>query len=380
MAEALGVERSTVARWELGTQVPMPGIRRRLADVLTLSLHQLVGLLEVGPVQPNLDLEPVEAHARVVGLPVEAFYVPAEDPLRLAHEWLVEDTPAVIHTRSGRRVGATLATELEARVVQLRHLDDVLSGGALYPVVHTEFRQVGDVVDQAAYTEDIGRRLLIVLGELAQLAGWVSSDAGRHHEAQRVYLSGVAAARAATDAALTSQLLSSLAYQMATVGDPGDAVLLARSAAKGAKQATPVVRALLYERVAWAAARCQDRDGTRRALDTVDELYERRVLGIAEREWVYWLNRHEIDVMAGRCLIELGEPERAEPLLAAAIAAYPTGHAREIALYLSWLAESYARTGNLDAARATLRRARHAAAGVHSARLDSRIHEVACLA
>ncbi|GAA2991776.1 hypothetical protein GCM10010483_40380 [Actinokineospora diospyrosa] len=247
-------------------------------------------------------------------------------------------------------------------------------------MVHAEFRHVGDVVNRAAYTEDTGRRLLTVLGELAQLAGWVSSDAGRHHEAQRVYLAGVAAARSAGDHALTGQLLSSLAYQMTTVGDPRDAVLLARSAAKGARQATPVVRALLHERVAWAAARCRDRDGTRRALDTVDELYEGRALGIAEPEWVYWLNRHEIDVMAGRCLIELGEPELAEPLLTAAIAAYPTGHAREIALYLSWLAESYARSGNLDAARATLHRARHTAAGVHSARLDSRIHEVTSLA
>ncbi|MCP2302947.1 hypothetical protein [Actinokineospora globicatena] len=120
---------------------------------------------------------------------------------------------------------------------------------------------MGDVVDQAAHTKDTGRRLLTVLGELALLA--VSSDAGRHHEAQRVYLSGVVAARAAADHALTGQLLSSLAYQITTVGDPRDAVLLARSAARGARQAIPVVRALLHERVAWCQDRCQDRDGNR---------------------------------------------------------------------------------------------------------------------
>jgi hypothetical protein len=52
---------------------------------------------------------------------------PPDDPLRVAHEWLVSDSPAVVQVRAGRRVGATPAAGLETRVIELRHLDDNLS-------------------------------------------------------------------------------------------------------------------------------------------------------------------------------------------------------------------------------------------------------------
>ncbi len=175
---------------------------------------------------------------------------------------------------------------------------------------------------------------------------------------------------------MAGQLLSSLSYQIANVGNPSDAALLARSAVQGANGATPVVHALLLERVAWTSARARDVDGTRRALDQVDDVYEHRSPGADEPEWVYWLDRTEIDVMAGRCLIELGDPTTAEPLLSGAIAAYTPEHAREVALYQTWLAESYARTGVVDAARNTITRARKTAQNVNSTRLDTRIADV----
>ena len=77
--------------------------------------------------------------------------------------------------------------------------------------------------------------------------------------------------------------------------------------------------------------------------------------------------------MAGRCLIELGDPRSAEPLLSAAIDAYDPEHVREVALYQTWLAESYVRAGELDAARATISRAQRAARTTNSTRLDLRI-------
>jgi hypothetical protein len=246
-------------------------------------------------------------------------------------------------------------------------------------VVRKELSDTQSVVNEASYAEDTGRRLLTVVGELAQLGGWVASDAGQYVEAQRVYLSGVSAARAAGDDVLAGQLLSSLSYQMANVGNPADAALLARSAVKGAGCATPVVRALLLERVAWASARARDGETARRALDAVDDSYESRSPGIEEPEWVYWLNRHEIDVMAGRCMIELGDPRAAEPLLSNAIDAYTPDHAREVALYRTWLAESYARAGVIDAARYVLGKARTAADKLTSARLDRRVNDVARL-
>ncbi|MGH3932352.1 MAG: helix-turn-helix domain-containing protein [Pseudonocardiaceae bacterium] len=337
----------------------------------------LLGLLETG--KRTIKPEHVEAYERALGVPADLLYGPPDDPLRVAHEWLVTDSPTVTASRSGRRVGASLASRLEGRVIELRHLDDVLGGGDLFPLVSKELSEVTRVVEAAGYTEGTGRRLLTVLGELAQLAGWVASDAGRYAEAQRAYLGGVSAAQQAGDRVLAGQLLSSLSYQMANVGKPQDAALLASSAVKGAEDASPVVRALLMERLAWASARNKDPIATHRALESVDEAFENRSPGIAEPEWVYWLDRREIDVMAGRCLIELGNPIAAEPLLLYAINSYDADHAREVALYLSWLAEAYAKSGQLDAARETLGRARETARGINSARLDLRLTQVGSL-
>ncbi|MEU6696368.1 helix-turn-helix transcriptional regulator [Pseudonocardia sp. NPDC046786] len=338
----------------------------------------LLGHLETGAraIRP----EHVTAYSRVLGVSVERLHGPADDALRIAHEWLVADTPMRVQLRAGRRVGDALATELERRIVELRHLDDVVGGNDLFPIVARELREARTLVRESCCTETTRRRLLTGVGELSQLAGWVASDAGRHAEAQRVYLSGTTAAAEAGDRALAGQLLSSLSYQVATVGDPADAVLLARTAVAGTRTAPPVVRALLRERVAWATARARDRDGARRALDAADDAFEQRSPGVAEPEWVYWLDRSEIDVMAARCMIELGDPRSAAPLLDAAIDGYPPEHAREVALYLTWLAESYLGTGTLDAGREALDRARRAAQGVHSARLDARIAAVQQLA
>lgn len=337
----------------------------------------LLGHLETG--KRTVTPEHVTAYARALDIAVGTLFGPPEDPLRVAHEWLVSDSPVMLHCASGRRVGPSLAAELERRVVELRHLDDVVTGRDLYPVVRKELSEAQRVVNEASYAEDTGRRLLTAVGELAQLGGWVASDAGRYVEAQRVYLSGVSAARAGGDDVLAGQLLSSLSYQMANVGNPADAALLARSAVSGARNATPVARALLLERVAWASARARDREAARRALDAVDDSYESRAPGIEEPAWVYWLDRHEIDVMAGRCMIELGDPVAAEPLLSTAIDAYAPDHAREVALYRTWLAESYARAGVFDAALSVLGKARRSAEKLTSSRLDRRVDEVALL-
>lgn len=313
----------------------------------------------------------VTAYEQALGTPLR----PAPgDPLRVAHEWLVSPSPMAVQTRAGRRVGHSLPDELEARVVELRHLDDTVSSAELGPVIFAELGEAENVVRSASFAEPVGRRLFTAVGELAQLAGWVAGDAGRYRQAERYYLSGVAAADEAQDEVLGAQLLSSLSYQMANVGEPADAALLARTALIGARGASPLVSALFLERVAWACAKAGDAEATWRTLDAVDDAWEQR--GVDEPEWVYWLNRAEIEVMAGRCLIELGSPHEAEPLLSAAIATYPAEHAREVALYLSWLAESHARAGDLDAARETLERGRCCSSAMPSARTDVRMDAV----
>jgi transcriptional regulator with XRE-family HTH domain len=341
------VTRHDISRWERGVRTPRPFWLRHLAVALEIEPATLAGTVDTGS---------------------------TAEAIRVAHEWLVSRPPHVRQLSAGRRVGSELAQTVERRVIELRRLDDQLGGVDTLPLVERELAAVEHVLNEASYTEETGRRLLRAVGELAQVAGWVASDAGQYARAQRHYLRGVRAAHAAGARLIAANLLSSLAYQVANVGPPRDAALLTATAVRGAEAATGRVRALLLERVAWAYARVGDATEADRVLAEVDEAFETAT--DEEPDWVYWLDRGEIDIMAGRVNVELRRPLRAVPLLSTAIASYDTNRAREIGLYETWLAESYIQANELDAAVATLRSAEVKATQVHSARLMARVRHV----
>jgi hypothetical protein len=90
-------------------------------------------MLETG--QRQIRPEHIAAYSEALKIPVDTLTAPPSDPIRIAHEWLVSDSPVMMHSAAGRRIGGSLATELEQRVVELRQLDDSVGGRDLYPVV-----------------------------------------------------------------------------------------------------------------------------------------------------------------------------------------------------------------------------------------------------
>jgi plasmid maintenance system antidote protein VapI/tetratricopeptide (TPR) repeat protein len=299
--------------------------------------------------------------------------ITADAALRMAHLWLVTEPPQITETAAGRRIGVGLLHRVQARVDHLRRMDDFIGGGDLHQVVTRELDATAHLVRHGSHPHDVGARLLVATGELCQLAGWVLDDAGHHERAARHYIAGMHAAQAAGDTPLAANLLSTLSYQVANVGNAKDAVILARSALRGVEACgTPLVRALFWDRVAWAHARSGDLPGTLRALGEADEAYDHGGQG-EEPEWVYWLDRTELDVMAGRCFVELNQPTRAEPLLSAGLAHYDHAHAREAALYRSWLAETYVKSGEIEQASAEATQVLDLTEGMNSSRAAQRL-------
>jgi hypothetical protein len=297
----------------------------------------------------------------------------------LAHEWLAADRPQLTELNAGRRIGDSLVATTEHRVIQLRRADDFMSGRTSHTMVHQELQATTKLLDEAALTEDQTRRLLTVTGELAQLAAWVAADAGLYKQAARYTEGGVLAAHAADNEPLAANIISTLSYQLANTGNPRQAALLARTAYAGARHsATATTKALLLERVAWADAKSGDLVSCERALGQVEENFN-HATPEDDPDWVYWLNREEIDVMAGRCYTELRQPARAEPLLRNATSGYDNTLIRENSLYLSWLAEDYILLDEIDLAAEIATHVLELGSRANSARTDDRLRHLARL-
>ena len=297
----------------------------------------------------------------------------------LAHEWLAADKPQLVELNAGRRIGDSLVATAEHRVIQLRRADDFVSGRTSHTLVHQELQATTKLLDEATLTDDQARRLLTATGELAQLAAWVTADAGLYKQAAKYTEGGVLAAHAADNEPLAANVISTLSYQLANTGNPRQAALLARTAYAGARHsATATTKALLLERIAWADAKSGDLVSCERALGQVEDNFN-HAKPEDDPDWVYWLNREEIDVMAGRCLTELKQPARAEPLLRSATSGYDNALIRENSLYLSWLAEDYILLNEIDIAAEVAMRVLELGSRANSARTDERLRHLTML-
>jgi tetratricopeptide (TPR) repeat protein len=297
----------------------------------------------------------------------------ADDISRLSHIWLIAGTPQSVELHAGRRIGNELISTIEHRVIQLRRADDFMSGRRSNALVRRELEATMALLQESSLTEDQARRLLTAVGELAQLGAWVAADAGDQAGASRYVKGGVVAARAANDAALAGNIISTLSYQIANTGDPREAAILARTAyAGGQHRSTPAVKALLLERVAWADAKSGDTRSCERTLGMVDDVFS-SAPSPDDPDWVYWLNYEEIAVMAGRCYTELQRPDRAEPLLREAIERYDHSLVRENSLYLSWLATDYIQLNEIARAAEIAQRVALLASTADSARTEARL-------
>jgi len=279
----------------------------------------------------------------------------------------------------GRHISESLMTAAEHRVIQLRRADDFVGGPVSHELVRNELTTTIKLLNDGALTEEQARRLLTITGELAQLGAWVAADAGLLDTAARYVRGGVMAARAACNAPLAGNIISTFSYQIANTGNPNEAAVLARTAYQGGeREATPISRALLLERVAWASARSGDLRSCERALGLVEENYSSGPRD-NDPDWVYWLNREEIDVMAGRCYTELHKPGKGESLLDNAIKHYDHTLIRENTLYLSWLAEDYVQLGEIDHAANIAVQIASLATHTNSVRTDTRLRYIAKL-
>jgi DNA-binding XRE family transcriptional regulator len=207
LAAVLGVERTTVVRWEAGETTPQPWCRPKLAKALAVSVDELDTMLAEGQtvehgrsssseprsggellssdaadeLPDDLEHDPVlvapwnyrgTVDAVVMlsgggGVKRRAFLSLTGTALTApTHQWLVHEPEPLVSGLAGRRVSAALADRLPAMIAELRTMDDVAGGGSVLSLAQHEFGWVAGLLDQASYDELTGRKLLTALAEL----------------------------------------------------------------------------------------------------------------------------------------------------------------------------------------------------------------------
>ncbi|MGW2393551.1 helix-turn-helix domain-containing protein [Streptomyces lydicamycinicus] len=407
LAQRLGVDVSSVARWERGISAPSPGIRRALAGELALSLDELDARLGPSP-KPSAAHrdeadEPSELIKDIWGAaerddlatrlgadPAHTGTVSRDHVVRVVHQWLITPPPPLgAHRSHGRthRIGAATLERVRARLRYLHEADDTVAGGDLYPAVRDELARTAALLRTCTYTEAVGRDLLRILAEMCQLAGWSAADAGNPRAGEHYHLYGIKAAHAADAPVLAAQLVSSLGYHLAEHGHGRDAVTVTRSAlarlnalergTPAAAPATPAVRALLHARAAWAHAVADEPMRADEAIGRAQDAYAARRPGTdPDPAWTYWLTPDEMQIIVGRLDIALGRPLVGRERLSAALATCDPRRVRETALYTAWLAHSHLHGHELGAATTLARHARRLSATIRSAYSERAVRQL----
>ncbi|WP_327074486.1 transcriptional regulator [Kitasatospora purpeofusca] len=268
------------------------------------------------------------------------------------------------------RVNQQMVDRIEQRLDDLRRMDDTLGSGTLRPLAAEELRFAARLLDDAQYTEDIGRRLHSAVAEACRINGWLAFDAGQHAAAQRYYLTALRAAASADDHATGANTLAFMAIQVYSVGRPAEAVDLVQTAQSAvARTATPRVQAMLNARLARAYAKAGQQTDCAHALSAAYAALDRGPHD-DDPAWSYWFSPGELENLAGSCALDLGDPQRALRHFDAALAtAYgQSDYQRDHALFLTRAAEAHLAQDDVDHAVGRATEAVALLGGVASAR------------
>ncbi|WP_043617970.1 hypothetical protein [Nonomuraea candida] len=281
---------------------------------------------------------------------------------------------------AGRRIGAEVATELDARLAALRRLDDKIGSTGVYDAATTEIRLIRRLLADTSHSEQVGRRLHGAAAEACRLAGWCAYDSGHHADAECHFIAALRSAASAADDTIGALTLTFWANQRYACGDPRGALALLDGALAARRISSPRVLALLHARRARAFSLMGEPLQAYRALEAAFSAFSKAGPAQGDLAALYWLNTGELHQFAGSTALTLGEAGRALHHFDAAVHgedAYDSGQeARGAAIYLARRAEAYLALGELDAAVQVAEQVLQLMGGVDSARGSSALREL----
>jgi tetratricopeptide (TPR) repeat protein len=253
----------------------------------------------------------------------------------LALQWATIDPALAASATTGRPVDPAFVDWLETTVRDLTSLPtaqrqhtSALLDGYLATVV--------DLLEHSSYSSKLGARLYSLAASLGQTIGWHRFDHEHHAAANRYWHAAVHASHQAGDTDMGAGALSDLAYQNVWLGRP-------RAAAESLEHAlsrttNPTARSLLFLRKARAHAMLHEARACYRDLAQAEKLL--KSAGDSAPPWCAWMSQADLAVDTGRCLINLGQPQRAHEQISQGLTLLPPARSKTKAVFLAYEAES----------------------------------------
>ncbi|GAA2383615.1 hypothetical protein Cme02nite_70250 [Catellatospora methionotrophica] len=308
LAESLGVDRSTIVRWERGTARPQPWLRPRLASALHVSIRELADLLD--------DTADAAASAEAA----RQSTAPAWD-------------------------GSGVQT-----MHRFRHADPRLGGEFLYDDVLAYLRlavapRLFDVADGDTAP------LFAAAAGLTEMAGWMAYDSGLTVLAGRHFHRAFEFARTSGNRDLGAHILASLSHLAHHDRQPTEGI---RYAERGlnllrGEPADAGVDARLHAMLARGHAAHRDAAQCDASIDTAQRLLQ-QPLRATTSPWPSMFDRGSLAIEKARCYQQLGRLSRARAATASAIAARAPDRIRSRAFAQLTAVSTMIEEGSLDEA------------------------------
>lgn len=358
----IATTKRTVSTWENGRHEPDPPAQQLLAVLFGVADGDRAAIPwpEWIPVErPDLyapwtvrsTVAALEGVQRSAHMDRRAFLTITGGTLSaVLHGWLTADPEAAHAVTRGRRVGSALLTRIEAHILELQHADDALGGGDLLGETDAALALVTHLLGACTYTDAQARRLFAAAADLGRMAAWGRFDVGRHAAAQTCYHAALRAAQTSGDRQLGANTLAFMAIQAYSTGHPRDADNLVRTAQTAVRgNSTPAIDAMLAARRARALSKTGDAGACFRELNRAADLVGDGP-GEDDPPWAYWIMRPEILMLTGSCMLDLGDPKRAQELFTEADRTYGDDYTRTHVLYLSRMSTALVQQGKIEAA------------------------------
>ncbi|MGH3929555.1 MAG: hypothetical protein ACRDTF_06215 [Pseudonocardiaceae bacterium] len=277
---------------------------------------------------------------------------------------------AVANTgRTTITVTPAMVDAISATTAGIRNLGDAEGGHEdNLHLAHHHLTYVAKLLRQARFTTNtVAKRLLAEWGQLAQQAGWLAHDTGKHGLSQRYFTSGLHAAHTASDRSVGVYLLvcmSSCSVHRGRLADgiemgraARDAVELANAAHEAARSTPASVRALAASRFALAQAAVGNARGFHTAADEARALLDEP--GAADSPpYLAWFGSASLDSQLAQGALTLagvtsrnssGLLDTAESVLGRT-ATDPTSTPRNAVFHAAWLARAHVAADDLERA------------------------------